>query len=164
MQRLLDLRMKSQRPIHKDELRHLCYITASQGQREARARAKAAAAHMASAAWSTSDATAPTDADDLTDFEPAASPPHPPTSEAVLAALASLREVLEEDSEFDADDIDTVLEVTPQPGDTILAVDKLLTNITVAVPSDAEVWDVYADFQHTLGRFRLELDCRTKQV
>jgi tetratricopeptide (TPR) repeat protein len=164
MQRLLDLRMKSQRPIHKDELRHLCYITSSQGQREARARAKAAAAHTASAAWSTSDASAPTAADDLSDFEPAASAPPPPTSEAVLAALASLREVLEEDPDFDADDIDTVLEVAPQPGDTILAVDKLLTNITVAVPSDAEVWDVYADFQHTLGRFRLELDCRTKQV
>jgi hypothetical protein len=100
----------------------------------------------------------------VNDFEATPSPRHPPTTEAVLAALASLREVLEEDSEFDADDIDTVIEVAPQQGDTILAVDKLLTNITVAVPSDAEVWDVYADFQHTLGRFRLELDCRTKQV
>ena len=151
MQRLLDLRLKSERPLHKDELRHLCYIVSSQGQREAKLRAKAAAAAATADPTTVPPPSASEDAQD-------------PTAQAAIpAALLSLREVLEDDPEFDADDIDTILEVQPLP-DLVVATDKLLTNITVAVPSDAEVWDVFAEFQHTLGRFREELDCRTKQV
>jgi len=150
MQRLLELRHKSDRPVHKDELRHLCFIVSSQAQREAKVKAKAMAAAQA-AGESTSE----------TDSTTAATAPPPPT-DAVLAALKSLREILQEDPEFDEDDMSATIPISTL-ADVPAQVDKLLTNITQAVPSDAEIWDVYAEFQHTLGRFRLELECRTKQ-
>lgn len=161
MNNLLDLKHKSERPVHKDELRHLCFIVASQAQREARARAKALAKASADAA--ATDGAASVDPPTPVQATSAAAPlipAPPPVPDSVLTTLQSL---FSEDPEFDADDLDSVLEVAPLP-DLVLSVEKLLTKISNAIRSDPDVWDVFAEFQHALGRFRLELECRTKQV
>jgi tetratricopeptide (TPR) repeat protein len=170
MQRLLELRDRSQRPFHKDELRHVCYIVASQGQREAaRARHRAFSASasnlMMVAATPIPGLEGPLEAA-LNPFgsnQPSPNNHDVEPSPAILAALASLREILTEEPDFDPDDMDGMVKVEPLTDLPALA-DRLLMNIANAVPSDAEVWDIYADFQHALGRFRLELECRTKQV
>ena len=48
--------------------------------------------------------------------------------------------------------------------DLVLSTEKLLIKITNSIKSESEIWDVYASFLHTLGKFRLELECRIKQV
>lgn len=67
----------------------------------------------------------------------------------------------EEEEETDFLDLLTVAAPTPEPAQSV---EKLLIRITNSVASDADVWDVLADFQHTLGRFPSELDARVKQV
>lgn len=162
MNNLLDLKHKSERPVHKDELRHLCYIVAGQAQREARNKAKQAKASAVETAGAV-DPAAPAVAAETAAAPPPASdlmPVQAPVPESVLLTLQAL---FSEDNDFDADDLDCVLEVSPLP-DLVLSVEKLLTKISNAIRSDPEVWDIFAEFQHGLGRFRLELDCRTKQV
>lgn len=122
MNTLLDLRLKSQRPVHIDELRHLAYITSSMAQKDARVATRGAHAN----------------------------------------ALSSSSESNEDDEE-DSDFADMV-EVVPPTPEPALSVEKLLTRITSTIPSDPDVWEVTADFQHKLGRFSLELDARVKQV
>jgi len=159
MTRLLDLRLKSERPVHKDELRHLCFIVAGQAQREAKAKAKTAAiAASAGAAVPAAEPAAETGRPPLPPSQIAQQPPIP------ASALVALRAALEElDQEFDGDDITDQQEVNPLP-DLVVSTEKLLTSITNAIRSDAEIWDIFADFQHKLGRYRLALDCRNKQV
>lgn len=165
MTNLLDLKHKSERPVHKDELRHLCYIVASQAQREARNRAKQAKiAASTGATASVGDAsagdvaTAATVVADLT-----LTPPVPPIAAVPESVFTALQALFSEDSDFDAEDLDDVLEVNPLP-DLVLSVEKLLLKISNSLRSDPEVWDIFAEFQYALGRFRLALDCRTKQV
>ena len=67
----------------------------------------------------------------------------------------------EEEEETDFLELLTVAAPTPEPAQSV---EKLLIRITNSVASDADVWDVLADFQHTLGRFPSELDARVKQV
>jgi hypothetical protein len=59
--------------------------------------------------------------------------------------------------------LEEVVMVREMP-DLAVHVEKLIVRITNTVKSDPEVWDILAEFQHTLGRFDLELEARIKQV
>ena len=125
MNALLDQRLKSQRPVHIDELRHLAFITSNMAQREAKLAIKAADCN--------------------------------PVSSVEMEDL----NIEEDEEETDFLDLLLVSTPTPEPAQTV---EKLLIRITNTVASDADVWEVLADFQHTLGRFPSELDARVKQV
>ena len=160
MNTLVDMRLKSERPVHKDELRHLCYIVASQSQREAKLQAKTAAAAGSDSTKSETEVPVSMDSASISEKLPSSSPSQAAVGEAVMRALQVL---WEEDNEFDPDEVSDLLEVTPLP-DLAVSTEKLLLKITNAIRSDAEVWDICAEFHHTLGRFRPELEARIKQV
>ncbi|KAJ1420394.1 hypothetical protein B484DRAFT_453130 [Ochromonadaceae sp. CCMP2298] len=85
-----------------------------------------------------------------------------PSTVPLLAGqeLSTLLPLLVGDEDDDPSDI---LEVVPLP-DLVELVEKLLIKVTNALKSDAEIWDMYSEFEHKLGRFRTELECRMKQV
>jgi tetratricopeptide (TPR) repeat protein len=117
MNALLDLRLKSDRPVHVDELRHLAYIVANVTQKEARVK--------------------------------------------LQKELEERRLLQAESTEPLA--LEEVVMVREMP-DLAVHVEKLIVRITNTIKSDPEVWDILAEFQHTLGRFDLELEARIKQV
>jgi len=75
-----------------------------------------------------------------------------------------LKELFVSEEDLENDDTAELLEVVGTDGDLVDLTHRLLLKITTAVKSSYEVWDIYANFMHTLGRFRSELDCRLKQV
>ena len=141
MDKLLDLRLKSDRPIHLDELRHLAYIVSSQAQREAKLRNKE-------------------------EMKAVLSEQKKKEEEEEVAWMKSsmLKELFVSEEDLENDDTAELLEVVGSSGDLVDLTQSLLLKITIAVKSSYEVWDIYANFLHTLGRFRSELDCRLKQV
>lgn len=122
MNKLLDMRLKSQRPYHIDELRHLAFIVSNKVQREAKLNNPGAAKRK---------------------------------------PLPVIREVIAEEEEEEEDEDFIEIDVLPEPA---LSVEQLLIRITNTVKSDPDIWDLLADFQHTLGRYSQELDARIKQV
>eukprot|EP01034_Spumella_vulgaris_P023131 gene23131-29324_t len=114
MNALLDLRLKSDRPVHVDELRHLAYIVSHITQKEARVK---------------------------------------------LQKELEERRLLQAES---TQPLPEVVMVREMP-DLAVHVEKLIVRITNTIKSDPEVWDILAEFQHTLGRFDLELEARLKQ-
>ena len=139
MDKLLDLRLKSDRPIHLDELRHLAYIVSSQAQREAKLRDKEEKKTF------------------LSELEQE-------QEEELGMKNSILKELFVSEEDLENDDTAELLEVVGTDGDLVDLTHRLLLKITTAVKSSYEVWDIYANFMHTLGRFRSELDCRLKQV
>jgi len=138
MDKLLDLRLKSDRPIHLDELRHLAYIVSSQAQREAKLRDKEEKKTF------------------LSELEQE-------QEEELGMKNSILKELFVSEEDLENDDTAELLEVVGTDGDLVDLTHGLLLKITTAVKSSYEVWDIYANFMHTLGRFRSELDCRLKQ-
>jgi tetratricopeptide (TPR) repeat protein len=151
MTSLVDMRLKSQRPLHKPELRRLCYTVSNQAQREARQRLKLLNAENAKkiAEGTLSAADVP--------------PPAPPVSDSLRAALEVLKGLFEDDPQFDEDEVFELLHVDPLT-DLAMHAETLLGRITNAIRSDPEVWDIVADFYYCLGKFRLVLESRVKQV
>jgi hypothetical protein len=101
MNKLLDMRLKSQRPVHIDELRHLCFIISHNEKERFQQDNKVC---------------------ELTN-----------NSEILLSEIAQ-------------------------------SVEKLIIRITNTIPSDPEIWDIFAEFNRTLNRHRLAMDSRVKQV
>ena len=153
MTRLLDMRYKSERPVHVDELRHLCYVVSCNARREwQKERLRLRKAEQQQGQGQTAE-------------------PDTATSNAVSdGAVSKLRVALqhlrmEDEDEDDVEDEGYAGAEEVQPLPTIvLDVQVLLDKITKDVKSDPEIWDVCADFQHNLGRIKLEMDCRTRQV
>jgi len=77
-----------------------------------------------------------------------------------IAADANSNSSMEDDEESEYAGILMVERPTPEPAQSV---ESLLTRITNTVPSDPQVWDVMAEFQHAMGRFDLELEARIKQ-
>jgi len=198
MHTLLELRLKSQRPVHIDETRHLAYIVSSQAQRAQRAQQKltqnAAETGVGEGGVEvgvsrSSDSTnlnsntnathdpAPVD-DDLPVPPPPTHSTEPTAPEVEQQSLVALRPLLVPDLDAEgslltgedeaeavedlASDIAEIVEVQPLP-DLVKAVEQLLVKITNSIPSDPEIWDIFAEFSHTLGRFANAHQCRLKQ-
>lgn len=151
MTSLLDMRRNSERPVHKDELRHLAYIVSSQAQREARIQAK----------------NASNSKDSENNSSVVASPAAIVSSNSNSNWKETLRCLIAKNScdgsEEEEEDEDIIEVSSPLP-DLAECVQQLLNKITTTIPSDADIWDICAEYQHTLGKWRLKLDCRTKQV
>jgi hypothetical protein len=86
------------------------------------------------------------------------------TDAEIAAAKASdinfkvdMKRVMEEDQ-------DELLFVGDQDMDrTCAGVETLLRRITSTVDCDAEVWDIFADFEISLGRLKNVIECRVRQ-
>eukprot|EP00605_Chrysophyceae_sp_TOSAG23-4_P001923 GSChrysophyteH1.ASY1.ANO1.2123.1 assembled CDS len=99
MNTLLGMRERSERPVHKDELRRLCFMSAALDMR----------------------------------------------------------------SLLDDDDQDIIIVSDANMNRTCKAVEDLLGRITSTINADAELWDIFADFEISLGRLNLVLQCRVRQ-
>ena len=120
---LLDMREKSLRPVHKPELRRLCYMAAVINRKTVREK----------------NAVGTQSASGTSSFQ------------------VDMRKLLE-------DDQDEFLFVSNEDLDrTCTDVEKLLQRITSTIDSDPEVWDIYADFEISLGRLPNVLACRVRQ-
>lgn len=169
MHTLLDMRAKSQRPIHMDELRRMCYLVSKNAQREwqlSLQRAKSAVPPVESTVSNENSVK-----DELMNDDKLANPEsNTPVSAIVYPLLdqhygMNVLEDLQRNDEVDAAEVDEeVLYEVQQVNPVVDQVHSLLQRITETVKTNAEVWDVFADFQHSLGKFSAEIDTRMKQV
>lgn len=90
-------------------------------------------------------------------------PPSPPLQRPLplLASTPANEDMAEEE---DDDDYSGRVELSAPLSEPAKSVEALLLRIVSILPSDPEVWDILATFQHVLGRFNLELEARVKQV
>ena len=124
MTNLLDMREKSERPVHKDELRRLCFMTAAINRKNVRDSRTAQAKDT-----SRNDGQMQID----------------------MKAL------------LDDDDQDLIIIGDDDLDRNCFAVERLLERITSTVSADAEIWDIFADFEISLGRLEHVLNCRVRQ-
>ena len=133
MNRLLDLRGKSDRPVHLDELRHLALMVADK-TRLSYDVVKGGLAGTAAAEIPATTTTTTTIA----------------ASSASSAATSTTTAAAEEISDANLPEV-------------ARAVETLLVRITNTLKSDPTVWDILARFEAYLGRARAVVDCRVKQ-
>ena len=122
---LLDMREKSDRPVHKEELRRLCFMTAAINRKTVRDSRSA----------QSKDST--NDSDNQMKID--------------MKAL------------LDDDDQDLIIIGDEDLDRNCFAVERLLERITSTISADAEIWDIFADFEISLGRLQHVLNCRVRQ-
>jgi len=132
MNTLLDMREQSDRPVHKQELRRLCFMTAAVNRKAVRDNAA-----MVAAGRSAEEIARARESD--------------------INFKLDMKQMMDEDQDeflfVGDDDMDR----------TCLAVENLLLKITSTIDSDPEVWDIFADFEISLGRLKNVLGCRVRQ-
>jgi hypothetical protein len=66
------------------------------------------------------------------------------------------------DNDQDEEEIEEIYEVKTFP-DLVLQVEALIMKVTNSIPSDADIWNISAEFYIRLGKFRRVYEERTKQ-
>ena len=139
MGKLLDMREKSDRPLHKEELRRLSLFVATINREEVRVLKRLIAekgeveGRKAAAAFPVIDTT-------KKDF------------------MEDLRILVERD---DKDDLVIILDDDLSHPSRQL--EAFYTRVTSTLSSDPEVWELFADFEVSMGRLNIVLECRVKQ-
>lgn len=136
MEKLLDMREESQRPWHRDELRRLSLFVTSINRADLKEKKKL------EAAGASRDQITSVSAVDVSkkDF------------------MENLRRIVEDD------DKDEVIVIT----DTEMSyasrrLEAFFFKVTGALPSDPALWDLFAEFELSMGRINMVLECRVKQ-
>jgi tetratricopeptide (TPR) repeat protein len=149
MNKLLDLRNKSDRPVHKDELRHLALVVSS----KARLDFEELKAGGARCPGSAEEVEGEGEGEGEGRMVNLPTPAEIAQAEAQATQAAQAGEQNGGVEEIRDEDLPEVAK----------AVEKLLVRITNTLPSDADIWDILARFEAFLGRQRLVLECRVRQ-
>ncbi len=139
MGKLLDMREKSERPLHKEELRRLSLFVTAINREEIRVRRRLIAEKGEEGGQAAAAATCVIDTTKK-DF------------------MEDLRALVEKDEE---DELLIVLDDDLTYASRQL--EAFYTRVTSTLSSDPETWDLFADFEVSLGRLHIVLECRVKQ-
>lgn len=136
MEKLLDMRDKSERPWHKDELKKLSLFLTSINRAELKEKKRL------EAEGATADQMNNISVVDVTkkDF------------------MEDLRRIVEEGN---LDDVIIVMDADMSYPSRRL--EALFFKLSGTLPSDPELWDLFAEFELSLGRINMVLQCRIKQ-
>lgn len=163
MSKLLDLRGKSERPLHMDQLRHLAYITSMLAQKEARLMLKdQKKQQLSTCATATSRSVLFNMLEE--DCSGQITVSEEDDGDVNMIEVDPLFQLRVDEERKVAEEMKLPLRpvqsLLPEPA---LSTETLLARIVNTLPSEPEVWDCYADFQHALGRMHEALEARVKQ-
>eukprot|EP01038_Epipyxis_sp_PR26KG_P010586 gene10586-14221_t len=141
MNTLLDMRNKSERPVHVDELRHVCFIVSAMAQKEEK---------VGKSKINSENTVINNDMKNIK-FS---------TLSYVKQQKLDEDAIIDENEEDEDNDIIPIAVLTDLP--KIVA--QFLDKVTNTIKAEAIIYEIYAEFNTKLGRFREALDNRVKQV
>ncbi len=158
----IDLKEKSDRPVHKDELRRLCFMTTAINRKKVRENRKL----LLSANDNSNSNSSSNNNNDGGSGSGNGNATNNTTTTVYNTTNYNnfeidMKLILEEDNQQELIFInDNEIDKTCKSVERLL---ERITSTVIKASSDPEIWDIFADFEISLGRLDFVLNCRTKQ-